>query len=232
MIDIGANVGAHALLAAHLVGPNGRVHAVEASPTIFRRLKRNVEANRATNIRIYNLAVSDKAGPVPVFLHDSSNLGGTTIIPSEAANRHCVQEDVVAGSPLDQIVPVADICAARLIKIDVEGAEWLVVKGMKKVLAMLRPDVEIIVEVTSRALAEFGVSAEQFLNIFTQHGFQAFEIPNRYSTEFYLGEPVFELVPARLIEFQRADIVFRKSMANPKREAKSTWALGIESSVL
>src|SRR5262245_40033665 len=42
VIDIGANVGAHALLAADLVGASGRVHAIEASPSICARLQRNI----------------------------------------------------------------------------------------------------------------------------------------------------------------------------------------------
>jgi FkbM family methyltransferase len=77
VIDIGANVGAHALLAAHLVGPTGRVHAVEASPRIFAMLQEDLRLNGASNVMEYNVAVSDVAGSVPVYVHDESNLGGT-----------------------------------------------------------------------------------------------------------------------------------------------------------
>ena len=83
VIDVGANVGLHTLLAARLVGATGRVHAIEASPWIFARLLRNLAANRAANVRAYNMAATAVAGPVSVYLHDETNLGGTTIIAAE-----------------------------------------------------------------------------------------------------------------------------------------------------
>lgn len=136
-IDIGANVGAHALLAAQLVGATGRVHAVEASPNIFQRLRRNLDANHAHNVLAYNFAVLDRSQRVQVFLHDGCNLGKTTVKSSEGLKQGYTEEAIVDGRPLSAIVPIADICAARIIKIDVEGAEWLVIKGMRDVLPIL-----------------------------------------------------------------------------------------------
>jgi FkbM family methyltransferase len=153
VVDVGANVGTHALLAAHLVGPTGHVHAVEASPWIHARLRQNLAANRVRNVTTYNLAATAEPGPVTVFLHDGSNLGGTTIVASEAAHLSAEQEAVVEGRPLPAIVPQAALLAARLIKIDVEGAEWLVAQGLRDVLPLLRPEVEILVEVKPEALA-------------------------------------------------------------------------------
>jgi FkbM family methyltransferase len=210
VIDIGANAGAHALLAADLVGARGRVHAVEASPSIFHRLKRNLDANQAHNVIAYNCAVLDRPEAVPVFLHNDSNLGGTTVMPSEALNRQCMQESVVEGRPLSAIIPITEICAARLIKIDVEGAEWLVVKGMHDVLPRLHRDVEIIIEVTYAALGESEISIEEFLTLFKNYGFTAFQIPNMYSPDFYIACADCELVPMEHREFDLADIVFRR----------------------
>src|SRR5205814_351485 len=56
-IDIGANVGYHSLLASKLVGPTGKVFAFEASPSIFQILTENLQANHATNVVAFNLAV-------------------------------------------------------------------------------------------------------------------------------------------------------------------------------
>jgi FkbM family methyltransferase len=222
VIDIGANVGAHALLAADLVGATGRVHAVEASPTIFNRLKRNLNANRASNVIAYNCAVLDHTEPVPVFLHEDSNLGGTTVVSREASNRGCAQESIVEGHPLSAIIPIPEICAARLIKIDVEGAEWLVVKGMHDVLPLLHRDVEIIIEVTRAALNEFLISVEEFLTVFTQHGFTASRIPNIYSPHFYIGHIDRELLPLEHHEFDLADIVFRRELTGLETRRRAT----------
>jgi FkbM family methyltransferase len=210
VLDIGANVGVHALLAAQLVGDTGRVHAVEASPLMYCRLKRNLEANYAHNVIAYNFAVLDRTEPVTVFLNKDENLGGTTVILSEALKRGSAPEGVVEGRPLSAIVPVPEICAARLIKIDVEGAEWLVIKGMQDLFPLLHPNVEILIEVSPCALAEFGISVAELLRTFSHYGFLPFQVPNRYTPDFYLRRSERELLPLEHHEFDLADIVFRR----------------------
>ncbi|WP_338663916.1 FkbM family methyltransferase [Pararoseomonas sp. SCSIO 73927] len=210
VIDIGANVGLHTLLAAKLIGPGGRVHAVEASPGIFRQLERNLAANGVTNVRAYNVAATAVAGPVPVFLHDDTNLGGTTIVAEEAARNGARHEAVVEGRPLAQIVPADEIAAARLIKIDVEGAEWMVLQGMREVLPRLRADAEVLVEVRPAALEETGGSLEALLALFAEAGFRPFEVANDYRPGFYIRPPSARLIPLTRTDFDMADLVFRR----------------------
>ncbi|MBX9699286.1 MAG: FkbM family methyltransferase [Acetobacteraceae bacterium] len=211
VIDIGANVGAHTLLAARLVGPTGRVHAIEASPWIFERLQANLARNHAVNVTAYNLAVTDRPGPVQVFLHDTSNRGGTTILPGEAAHRATTPEAVVEGLPLGDIVPTDALRTARLIKIDVEGAEWLVAQGLRAALPLLRQDVTLLIEVTPQALAAFGATPGDFLRLFTAHGFAAFAVPNRYDPGFYIDPPDGPaLRPLAREDFEATDILFRR----------------------
>jgi FkbM family methyltransferase len=210
VIDIGANVGLHTLLAARLVGPAGRVHAIEASPWIFARLGRNLAANGATNVIAHNIAVTAEPGPVQVFLHDPGNLGGTTIVAAEAAANGALPEAMVEGRPLADIVPLADILAARLIKIDVEGAEWLVAQGMAPLLARLHPDCEILVEVKASALAALGGSVRSFLALFTEAGFTAFELRNGYAGRDYIAPAPAEPTLLRDHDFAMADLLFRR----------------------
>jgi len=208
-IDIGANVGTHTLLASRLVGSTGRVHAIEASPSIFRRLQMNLTVNAVTNVRTYQVAVSDRAGPISVFLHDADNLGATTVVASEAALLDATLEQIVEGQRLQDIVPDTEICAARLIKIDVEGAEWPVVSGMRDLLPALRQDAEILVEVNARALMSFGATFQDFLAIFAEAGFSPFEIMNSYSPELYLGSPSPPTPLRHEIAF--GDLLFRRT---------------------
>ncbi|MFC0406737.1 FkbM family methyltransferase [Roseomonas elaeocarpi] len=210
VIDIGANVGLHTLLAASLVGPRGRVHAVEASPGIFRRLERNLRANGASNVHAYNMAATAEAGPVTVFLHDDTNLGGTTIVAEEAARNGARREATVEGRPLAQIVPDEEIAAARLIKIDVEGAEWMVLQGMKDVLPRLRADAEVLVEVKPAALEETGGSLEALLSLFREAGFHPFEVANDYRPGFYIRPVSTTLIPFTRTSFDMADLIFRR----------------------
>jgi FkbM family methyltransferase len=189
-IDIGANVGAHALLAAHLVGPNGRVHAIEASPTIHKRLVQNLTMNGYRNVQTYNSAVTDKPGSVTVYLHDSRNLGGTTIVRSETERQRVTTEEAeVDGYPLADIVPIQEIRNARLIKIDVEGAEWMVMIGMRDLLPSLRDDCLILMEVGIAALADHGATLDDLFNLFGSHGWQPVGLINSYRPEFYFHPP-------------------------------------------
>jgi FkbM family methyltransferase len=210
VIDIGANVGLHTLLASRLVGPTGRVHAIEASPWIYARLRRNLAVNGAANVTAHNLAATAEPGQVQVYLHDASNLGGTTIVATEAMANGAAPEAMVEGRPLEGIVPLADILAARLIKIDVEGAEWLVAQGMAALLPRLHPDCEILVEVKASALAALGGSVQAFLALFTNAGFVAFEVRNGYAGGDYISHAPVEPQPLDRHDFEMADLLFRR----------------------
>jgi FkbM family methyltransferase len=213
VVDVGANVGVHALLAGHLVGPAGRVHAIEASPTIFDQLQRNIDANRATNIEAYHLAVMDRPGEVEVFLYGATNRGGTTVVQTVAADRGAAREAIVEGRPLGAIVPAADLRRARLIKIDVEGAEWFVAQGMREFLPELDPDAQVLMEVNNSALRACGTSLDALIGLFTEAGFEPWEIDNPYTLEPYISKPDGMPVPLRRRDFEQADLVFRKTGA-------------------
>ena len=66
-VDIGANIGYHSLLASHRVGPNGKVFAFEASPSIFALLQENIASNSAHNIIPRNVAVTDACRAISIF---------------------------------------------------------------------------------------------------------------------------------------------------------------------
>jgi hypothetical protein len=79
-VDIGANVGYDSLLGSSLVGPLGRVIAIEASPTTFAELKKNIALNKSTNIRAVNVAVSDREGTLDLFDVSARNCGAATTL--------------------------------------------------------------------------------------------------------------------------------------------------------
>src|SRR6266699_2559349 len=61
-VDVGANIGLFTLIAARLVGPQGRVLSFEPTPETFARLTKNVQTNRLENVSCQQLALSDRAG--------------------------------------------------------------------------------------------------------------------------------------------------------------------------
>ena len=134
-----------------------------------------------------------------------------TIVAEEAARSGAAFEAMVDARPLSQIVPMEELLAARLIKIDVEGAEWLVAQGMGDVLPRLRADVEILVEVKPDALAALGGSLDMFLALFERAGFMAYEIENSYQPADYMRPS--QATPQRLRrrDFVMADLLFRRA---------------------
>ena len=210
VIDIGANVGYDTLLASHLVGPTGHVHAIEASPHVHHLLTENLALNQTRNVTAYHVAVCALACDVPVYLHDAVNLGGTTIVPAVAARRAACLETTVPGLPLGAIIDEATILNARLIKIDVEGAESLVVQGFASLLPRMAQHTELLIEISAEGLRDHGTTIPDFLKLFRDAGFVPFAIGNRYSVDTYLepaGPPPCQLVSEA---FEQLDILFRR----------------------
>lgn len=210
VIDVGANVGYDTLLASRLVGPGGHVHAIEASPHVFQLLSDNLALNGIGNATAHHAAACAAESVVPVFLHDGDNLGGTTIVPAVAGRRAAALESLVRGQPLPAIVGEAAIRTARLIKIDVEGAEWPVVLGLADLLPVLSPRTELLIEVSAEGLRDHGTSIPAFLDHFHRAGLSPWVLGNRYSVDMYLEPP--NARPERLTgtDFEQLDILFRR----------------------
>jgi FkbM family methyltransferase len=147
-IGIGANIGYYSLLSARLVGKSGRVVSVEASPRIYGCLIKNLELNGVTNVRAVYVAASDSPGELDLFEAGEESRGLTTTSATWAKRNDCKLTGKVQALSVEAIVSKEELCIARLIKIDVEGAEWNVCKGLIPVLHDLRKDAEILLEVT------------------------------------------------------------------------------------
>jgi FkbM family methyltransferase len=170
----------YSVLAAHLVGPAGRVAAVEPSPDFHQMLTANARANGCDNVRAVNAAASDVPGRLVFYLERSTNLGGTT-----AVRPHTVESSFEAdAAPLPQLTE-EELAAARLIKIDLEGAEAAAVSGLVPILPRLRGDAELVIEVTPRLLAKQGRTVDDVLRPLREHGFHTYRLANDYNASSY-----------------------------------------------
>jgi FkbM family methyltransferase len=127
-VDVGANVGYYTLLAAELVGQEGRVYALEPSPETHAALVANVELNGYANVVAQCVAAGGTTGEAVL---DSA------VQSVRAAIRRPDDEPGgfrVAVRPLSAIVPEAEAPRLRLIKIDVEGYELEVLRGVEPLL--------------------------------------------------------------------------------------------------
>ena len=149
VVDAGSNVGQYSLLASTLVDPTGEVHSFEPSPRNFGCLREHIVMNRLTNVRANQRAL----------WHQRETL--TFGIPEGYANNSGSFRSQVGGIevqalPLDEYA--RDFKRLDLIKIDVEGAEPLVLKGAMDTLRKFRPT--LLMEVNREALEAIESSPE------------------------------------------------------------------------
>ncbi len=151
VLDIGANIGYFTLLASELVGIGGKVFAFEASPQIMQLLETNVRLNSAGNIVLHEKAVSDRCGVVDFHTSSIDNLGLSSMRHLEEAATKAEVPSVTIDSIMTELPTI------RLVKIDVEGAEFLVLKGMSRLIERDKP--YIILELTDAFLRQMGSDA-------------------------------------------------------------------------
>lgn len=130
--DIGANVGFYTLLFSKLVGDKGKVFSFEPLPRNLDYLNDHLKLNEISNVSLYDYAISDSTGEV--FFDDSvdNSMGHITDRPSKLK---------VSTISLDELYEQGKIPLPNYIKIDVEGAEWLVLKGAKSILLESKPTI-------------------------------------------------------------------------------------------
>lgn len=133
-LDIGANVGKYSIMLGKQMGAKGRVLAFEPEPNNIKSLKKNIELNRVNNIDIIGKACSSSRGEVNFYL-SSDNTGGHSIT-AKTNNKITVQSDT-----LDNILKENKISRVDLAKIDVEGAEYFVLKGARMMLEKFNPKI-------------------------------------------------------------------------------------------
>jgi FkbM family methyltransferase len=219
-IDVGANVGYYTLLASHRVGANGRVFAIEAASSTYLKLQRNLLQNNVGNVTTFHVAVSDTPGQVPIWFNQNGDSAGATTLSHVAERRNAMAiVETVEAKPLQQIIDAEIIRKARFIKIDVEGAEWAVVKSLGELLKTVSSRTEFIVEVNERLVRLSGGTPEALLGYFAAAGFEPFVIANRYDVQF-LGRKVRRAELHRLEEwkFNQLDLVFRRSAAEDRNQ--------------
>ena len=122
-VDVGAHVGFHSVLAGQLVGPAGKVFAVEPAPWALELLRANVWRH-GLDVRVLPFAASDAAGTVRLALEETHRSGAHLTEAQDAVE--------VQAAPLDELLP--DL-AVDVLKVDVEGAEPLVLRGARGLLA-------------------------------------------------------------------------------------------------
>jgi FkbM family methyltransferase len=169
-VDVGAHHGAFSLRASQAVGPAGQVIAVEPDPGTLARLRENIELNRYANIRVEPVAFGDQAGTMTLYVVSGQAVSLSEKTALSLARGGQMQRVEVPIIPMDQAL--GDLNGARIsvIKVDVEGAETIVLRGAANTIKTHRP--AVVVETIPAQLENMGSSLDELSTLLRSYGYQ------------------------------------------------------------
>lgn len=171
-VDVGANIGSHTVYGSRLVSDQGTVLSFEADPETFAVLRRNVRLNGVANAVLYDQCISDKPGPVTFNVNlDSAR---------SSLLREGISHKVLLARTLDSFFPAGS--RVDLLKIDVEGADYLVLSGARRIFEDAPPRV-VVIEATSRQ--------KEIKKFLSRYGYRLYRFDGRRLTFLEVEWPVF-----------------------------------------
>ncbi len=171
VLDVGANIGYFTLIAARLVGGEGKVFAFEPEPYNFDLLVKNIKLNGYKNVIPVPKAISDKKGRATLFLDKHRALHS---LARENVTRFSGSSVEVEVQTLDGFLKDFGH-RVDFAKIDVQGAELAVIGGMRRIIETNK-ELKMVVEFSPKQLRGFGSSPAEFLDRLTGYGFKLYQI--------------------------------------------------------
>jgi FkbM family methyltransferase len=180
VIDVGAHVGLHTLRLSRTVGEAGRVIAVEASPANAALLRKHLAWNACKNVTVVDAAVGENAGEIEFsFRPDPTDPG---------ASANSFAHDIGGDKARVKVVTIDQVCrglAPNMIKIDIEGAELLAIRGARELLSRSSP--VLLIAVHPDAMRALGTAPRELVELLTE-----FRYVGRCLDGSPLTEPGFE----------------------------------------
>lgn len=174
-MDVGANIGEMALHLGRRVGPTGRVYAFEPVPHVRARLEAHVARNGLSEIiKVCGVALSDRIGSVEMAVapEETQNQGMGSIVnnaQSILSNRF-----TVPTTTLDAFVESEKISRIDVMKIDIQGAEPLLLDGGKEVFK--RMAIDFVMEISEEDLAGMGRTGKDLMAQVEGYGYSVYEL--------------------------------------------------------
>jgi FkbM family methyltransferase len=191
-IDVGANIGYLSAVGMGLVGPSGEVHSFEPVPDYYSRLRKLAGANPGFRFFPQPIALSDTQGRCTISVA-SKNVGWNTLVPGFMRASDLAYQVEVQTDRLDSYIDKHNVQRVSLIKIDTEGFEFPVLRGLKGYFERgERPP--IICEVATDAYGLLGYSISDFHEFMSSYGYRAYRITQ--SVKSVSSEP-FDIRNAR-----------------------------------
>ena len=126
VVDVGAGVGEETMILSKLVGVTGKVFSVEAHPVTFQVLALNKQKNKLNNVVLINKAISDVSGPL--FIQNAENSLANKVTSGNESKGNFM----VDALTFDELIDTYKIEKVDFVKVNIEGAEQLLIKGLNK----------------------------------------------------------------------------------------------------
>jgi FkbM family methyltransferase len=161
VVDVGANIGMISIRSAKLVGNSGRVIAIEPNPNIAPFCKENIWLNGVKNVTVFQTALGAHEGMTSFNCDRSDDC-------SRVIEKGGVEVPITLLDKVMEMEPTREI---DLLKVDVEGYEFVVLEGAVKSLKRTRL---IYIEVDAANYSHYGRRTEEMIDLLNSHGFDTF----------------------------------------------------------
>lgn len=179
-LDVGANIGAHALVMARAAGPDGRVIAFEPHPELCERLRENVALNAGARVEVVCAAVAERDGSAELhpFEPGAFHRGSSTLLAAPAVDERpraraaaTLRVPTLCGATIERRF---DLSRCDFVKIDVEGYDGVVLESLAALVERTRPT--IVFEHRGSTWAATGSSVADTLERLRGLGYALFAI--------------------------------------------------------
>ncbi len=189
IIDVGANSGLYSIFYSKLIGNEGTVHAFEPDTTTFSLLLENLKLNGCNNVETYNFALSNKECSIEMVAFNPAdiklkNTDSFKYIKEVEAFDISQENNSMKAFRLDDVKELNTATKIDYIKIDVEGAELLVLQGSINTILKHKPT--IIFELSGEWTNRFNYKPYQVLVLLNELGYQMDE----YDFQQWIAKPV------------------------------------------
>lgn len=165
VIDLGANIGYYTILMSKLVGDEGKVFSFEPDPNSAEILKMNIDLNDCKNVIIVQKAVHNETNKVKFYICDTDNRNNSMYMEyNDSIEVESIKLDDYFKDYTESIT---------FIKMDIQGSEVNVLKGMQSLLQKNR-NLVLVTEIFPQALTKAGTTTDEYMKIIQDNGFKIF----------------------------------------------------------
>lgn len=183
-VDVGANVGQYSLVCSRLVGPTGKIYAIEPTPAVINLLEKNIAKNKLTNVQICRLAIIERNGEVDFYLSKTRRIGTSSVFENRRSRAGKIR---IPCQTLDAFAADKGLGKIDVVKLDIEGSEYAAIQGAPGIFAGENPPI-IFIEFNEYMLRRAGRSCAELYGLLSELGYALFRPDGRGAIRYELEE--------------------------------------------